>query len=287
MADALTVKTGRIALVGAVVLAVVAVGSRYWAPEPEPTTAAAPADAAPTIAQIETELKTNPNDAARWETLGAMFFQSDRPGEAATAFRRAATLQPDKATHWSSLGEALFAATPGPPFPADARTALEKALALEPKDPRARYFLGVARDMGGDHKGAIDDWVALLKDSPPTAPWVETVRRTVEAVGKKNAIDVAPRLAAFRPAGPDAAQVEAAQAMSPDAQQAMIAGMVDRLSARLKTAPNDVEGWQMLMRSRVQLKQPDAARAALRASKAANPGSAAVLDATAKELGLQ
>jgi cytochrome c-type biogenesis protein CcmH len=62
--------------------------------------------------------------------------------------------------------------------------------------------------------------------------------------------------------------------------------MVDRLDARLKTAPNDVEGWQMLMRSRVQLKQPDAARAALRDAKAANPGSTAALDATAKELGL-
>jgi cytochrome c-type biogenesis protein CcmH len=289
MADMLTAKTGRIALVGAVALAVIAVGSRYWretTPVPTAPGAEASADPRATIAKLEAELKAKPDDVAKWRELGALFFQSDRPGEAATAFRRATALDPAKAIHWSELGEALVAATPSPPFPADARAAFEKARAIEPKDPRARYFLAMARDMGGDHRGAIDDWITLLKDTPAGAPWEDTVRRTVEAVGKKNSIDVAPRLAALRPANPDAAQVAAAQDMSPQDQQAMIAGMVDRLAARLKAQPNDIEGWQMLMRSRVQLKQPDAARAALRDAKAANPGSTAALDATAKELGL-
>lgn len=49
--------------------------------------------------------------------------------------------------------------------------------------------------------------------------------------------------------GPTAEQVEAAQAMSPQDKEAMIEGMVSSLAARLKTEPNDPDGWMMLGRS--------------------------------------
>ena len=214
------------------------------------------------------------------------------------AYERAAKLDPSKPDYWSSLGESLVMAGPGTVSP-DAKSAFDKAIALDPKDPRARYFLGVAQDMAGDHSGAIDAWFALLRDTPAGAPWEADVRRTIEQVGKKDGIDVGPRLAALRPlgapapdsagaaiSGPTADQVRAASSIPPGAQQQMIAGMVEGLATKLKADPKNVEGWIMLMRSRVQLGQQPEARTALASAKSANPGAAAKLDDVAKELGL-
>ena len=232
----------RFALGLAVILAATAIGVRNWpVAEPVANDAAPPtADARAAIAQLEARLKASPNDADLW----------------------------------SSLGEALVMAGPGTTFPPGARVAFDKAIALNPKDPRARYFLAMARDMGGDHKGAIDDWIALLRDSPAGAPWENDVRRTVEAVAAKEKIDVMARLAALRPAN-----------SSPD-QTAMIAAMVDGLAAKLAADPVNVEGWIMLMRSYATLGRLADARAALGKAKAANPTSAQQLDAAAKDLGL-
>src|SRR3546814_9935238 len=63
--------------------------------------------------------------------------------------------------------------------------------------------------------------------------------------------------------GPDQAQVQAAQQMSPEERTAMIRGMVDRLAEKLKAEPDDVDGWLRLARARDVLGDHDAAREAL------------------------
>ena len=109
------------------------------------------------------------------------------------------------------------------PMPPRALAAFRKAAELDPQDPRARYFLAVNRDIGGDHQGAIDDWLVLLAETPPGAPWEAELKRTIEQVGKVNGITVAPRIAAAlarRPAleansGPSREQLEDAVTANP------------------------------------------------------------------------
>jgi len=65
--------------------------------------------------------------------------------------------------------------------------------------------------------------------------------------------------------------------------------MVEGLANRLRTNPRDAEGWIRLMRSRMVLNQPDAARDALRTGLAAFEGDAATqtrLRTAAAELGV-
>lgn len=300
MNDTTASRFSRITLVAAALLAITATGIKVWRNHisetlPGPATAASPQAVQTMISSLEAKLKADPNDSEGWRMLGWSFFQSQRFAEAAMAYKRAAALKPDNGDYWSSLGEALVTAGSGD-VPSDAKAAFEKAVALNPKDPRARYFLGVSKDMAGNHQGAVDDWFALLKDTPAGAPWQADIRRTIEAVGQKDKIDVAGRLAALGPAtptsgaagaaipGPDTEQMRTAARLPPGQQEAMIAGMVDGLAAKLKANPKNVEGWIMLMRSYTTLGRGSDASAAYRSAVTANPSAKAELDGAAKTL---
>ena len=69
------------------------------------------------------------------------------------------------------------------------------------------------------------------------------------------------------------------------AQRKMAEDMVARLDARLSADPSNVDGWTMLIRSRMALGQPDRARAALEAAIGANPGATRRLREQAEIMG--
>jgi cytochrome c-type biogenesis protein CcmH len=299
----------RIILLIAALVAIAAVAIALWkrqvpAPSaPASTAQDAPADLASTIARLEAQLRRNPADVQGWRALGWALFRTGKFAEAASAYARAVQIDPNRADDWSALGEARVMAGPGD-VPAGARQAFEKAVALDPKDPRARYFLGVAKDIAGDHKGAIADWLALLSDTPPGAPWEADVRRLIIDVGAREKIDVTGRLAAIRPRppsggaaiaraaipGPSAGDMRAAAQLPKGQQDAMIQGMVDGLEAKLRSNPRNAEGWIMLMRSRMSLGETAKASAAYRGAQAAfagDSGTRAQIDAAAQALGIR
>ncbi|WP_242130430.1 tetratricopeptide repeat protein [Sphingobium sp. Sx8-8] len=255
------------------------------------------------IRSLQDRVGANPKDAEGWQMLGWAYFESGRHADAVRAYRHATTLVPGNATFWSSLGEAAVMASEHDPMPKEAAQAFDKAIALDPKDPRARYFLAVRKDLAKDHEGAIRDWLALLADTPPGAPWEADLRRTIEQVGKINGINVATRLAAVKPTaphpamdgmsvataaipGPSREQMQAAAQLPKGQQDAMVEGMVASLEARLKANPANVDGWIMLMRSRMTLGETAKATAAYQAAKAANPGQAGRLQDEARILGV-
>lgn len=210
--------------------------------------------------------------AKDWRTVGWAYAQSGNPGEAAAAYRKAAAMEPGNAENWSSLGEALQ--VPSATLVPEAAQAFRKAIEIDPRDPRARYFLAVQKDLAGDHKGAVDDWLAFLRDTPPGAPWEADLRRTIEQSAAKNRIDIAGRLppaasAAAGLPGPTPEQMASAASLAPAEQSAMIGQMLARLEARLKENPKNEEGWTRLIRSRMALGDPKAAQAALRSGVAA------------------
>lgn len=234
--------------------------------------------------------------AARdWRVVGWAYAEAGNAGEAAAAYRKAAAIEPDNAENWSSLGEALQAASASP-VP-EAAAAFRKAIELDPRDPRARYFLAVQKDLAGDHKGAVEDWLAFLKDTPPGAPWEADLRRTIEQAAAKNRIDLVGRLPAPGATGtatagipgPSPEQIAAASSLPPGRQDAMVRQMMARLEARLKANPRDEEGWIRLMRSRMVLGETKAAQAALRSGLAALGGDSPAqgrLRSAAAELGV-
>lgn len=272
--------------------------------------APAPSDGAPpTIAALRAAAEASTKDADPWAELAFAYFQQGEFGEAAAAYRRALAIAPDTAVLWSALGETLVLASKRDPLPPEALEAFKKALALDATDPRSRYFMAVKKDIDKDHQGAIAAWLDLLADSPQGAPWEADLVRTIEQVGTMNTIDVTARIAkaqaSRKPAllapgsgsvagaaasanvrGPSAAEVAAASKMKPSEQRTMAEGMVAQLEARLQKEPKNVDGWVMLIRSRMTLGEEAKAKAALEAAVKANPGAAAELRGQAEALGV-
>ncbi|MDO9367857.1 MAG: tetratricopeptide repeat protein [Sphingopyxis sp.] len=298
------IATNRAILIAAFLLLAAAVGYAIWRDSaPSAADPAAPAAIAPSdqLAELEARTKREPNSADAWTALGAARFDLSDFGGAAAAYEKAVALSPDSAGLWSALGEARVMGSDSNPMPAAALEAFNKAIALDAKDPRARYFLAVKKDIGGDHKGAIEDWFALLADTPQGAPWEADLRRTIEQVGQIHKIDVAARLgstqarpltadempvAARAIPGPSRSDMEAASQLPKGQQDQMIEGMVSGLEAKLKANPADVDRWIMLMRSRMTLGETAKATQALKDGIAANPAAAGRLKAQARLLGV-
>ncbi|AJA11249.1 hypothetical protein SKP52_21990 [Sphingopyxis fribergensis] len=296
--------TNRAILIAAFILLAGAVGYAIWRDTgPTALDRAAQASTAPSdqIAELEARTKREPNSADAWTALGAAKFDLSDFSGAAAAYEKAVALSPESAGLWSALGEARVMGSDSDPMPDAALTAFDKAVALDAKDPRARYFLAVKKDIGGDHRGAIEDWFALLADTPQGAPWEADLRRTIEQVGQIHKIDVTARLAntQARPLtanempvaaraipGPSRADMEAASQLPKGQQDQMIEGMVSGLESKLKANPADVDRWIMLMRSRMTLGETAKAAQALKDGIAANPAAAGRLKGQAQLLGV-
>ena len=250
-------------------------------------------DAEAMVRSLEQRLAAEPNDAEGWRMLGWSYFQLRRFADSAQAYGRARKIAPNEPGYASAMGESLVQAADGVVTP-EARSAFEAARKMDSSDARARYFLAVLKDQQGNAKGAIEDWIALLNDSPADAPWVPHLRNTVTESAAKAGIDVSARLPAVAPVapvapGPSQADMDAAAQLSPDERQAMIKSMVDGLAAKLATNPNDADGWMRLMRAQMVLGDTSGARAAYRTALrtfATDAAAIGQLTKAAQDLGL-
>lgn len=246
------------------------------------------------VARAERHLAENPNDGKGWDVLGPIYLRMGRYPEAAKAFAAAIRLEGATAVREAGLGEAI-ASEAGGIINADAVAAFERALALEPGNPKARYYLATAKAQEGRIAEAVADWKALVADSAADSPWRGAAEQAV-AEGER-------RLAAngAQPAGEQAAQstdtlggpsaddIAAAEEMAPADRMAMIEQMVSGLDEKLRQNPADREGWLRLIRSYVVLGRKDEALDALKRAEAAFPAGtrdAQALAALAAELGL-
>lgn len=230
------------------------------------------------IASLQARLRQDPDNHELYYMLGLAQRDAGQFRQAEQAFRRAMELAPQNADYTAYLAEMMLLQDGRNPRP-EAERLLRRVIELEPGNPQARYYLATLRDMRGDHRGAIDDLVTLLREAPAGAIWVPQVREATERIAREHNIDIANRLpaaplpdqsAATRAIpGPNQQQMEQARSMPPGEQDRMVRGMVDRLAARLRQNPRDADGWMMLMRSYMVQRQPDAARDALRSALAA------------------
>jgi cytochrome c-type biogenesis protein CcmH len=231
------------------------------------------------VSQVEAHLARNPNDGSGWEVIAPVYIRLGRFDDAVEARRKSLALNGATAARESDLGEALAAAADGV-VTAEAKDLFERAVARDPHEAKARYFLGLAAEQDGKTGEAAAIWRSLLAEAPAGAQWIEFVRGALTRV---TGVPVAA-------AGPSADEAAAAAKMNDDQRRDMIRGMVARLADRLQNDGADVEGWLRLVRSYVVLGDRDRARSAAadaRRALAGRPDEVKRIDDLVKGLGLE
>jgi len=141
------------------------------------------------VDRLAQHMKAKPEDVQGWLLLGrsegdiGRYQESaDAYGEAIQRMGTAGTAPP--ADLQSRYGEALVAASGGQVTP-KAQAAFAAALAINAKDPRARFYLALARAQAGHVDEALRQWVAMEAESPSNAPWIPMLMAQIEAAAKQ------------------------------------------------------------------------------------------------------
>ena len=162
---------------------------------------------------------------------------------------------------------------------------LQAKLDANPRDRDGWAMMIRSLKVTGDMEGAraaLGKAMAAFNNDPTTRKQLAGLAQSLGVLGAAGSLaSSAPQVSAD--------DVATATALPAGDQQAMIRGMVDKLSERLKQNPHDAEGWIRLMRSRMVLNEPELAREALQAALLEFSGDATSSDqisAAARELGV-
>jgi cytochrome c-type biogenesis protein CcmH len=196
--------------------------------------------------------KKNPDSFDDWWMLARSYAAIGDHASSADAYRHTADLAGDRPAVLSAYAEAMTLAN-GNKVPGAARLIFEQ-LANDSADPRARYYLALAKAQAQDFEGAIDGWTALAQTSAPNAPWMPLVRRDIVNMARFLKQDVTGYL-------PDATPIEIAAAggagLTPDGNR------VAALESQLAREPKDYKAWIALAQARARAGDQTAATDAL------------------------
>ena len=189
-----------------------------------------------------------PQDARAWTYLAQAYMDARDPRDAAKAFAKVIQLTgKGNGALDAAYGEALVVANNGA-VPQEAEEAFTAALAVDPHNAPARFYLGLAKVEHNDRPAAIQLWQSLLNDTPVTSPLHQLL------------VDRLAMLTSQAVAG--------GQGTAPNPR-----AMVEMLAARLKADPHDALGWVRLMRAYTVLGETEKAKQALTDARKAFPDS--------------
>ncbi len=220
--------------------------------------------------------QNEPEDFETWWMLARSYAAVGDHASSADAYRHVVDLAEGRPAVLSAYAEAMTLAN-GNKVPAAARVIFEQ-LAAEQADPRARYYVALAKAQSQDFQNAINDWGLLARDSAPDAPWMPLVRRDIVNMARFLQVDVTMYL-------PNATDIEIASSGQSGSESVQVATLV----ASLEADPTDYKSWIALARARSEQGDTDGAVQAITSARRHFAGAPFVLELIAQaefELGL-
>lgn len=163
------------------------------------------------LIRIANRLERDPDNFDEWARLGMAYKAIEEFSSAAHALRRALYIDDDNSFIKVELAETLMFVARDRRMPAEARTLLEEAVAIEPNNQKGLWLLGVAAYQLSDYQQALNWWQrldSLLEDGSVR----NSVREQIQAARIGLGLAQSPGLPAGHPsmgnvadAGPDTA----------------------------------------------------------------------------------
>jgi cytochrome c-type biogenesis protein CcmH len=226
-----------------------------------PSVDAASAEMDSLVKKLRERLDQNPNQLKEWILLGQSLVNLKRFNAASNAFKQALKIAPNRAEIAASTAETRFMAKDGK-FDQEVRDYFKMAQRLNPEEHKALYYLGLDSFMAKKYASAIQYWVDLISISPAGAPWMDNVRGRLIDAAKAGSLKIsnfnsrlksAPQRSddtqKSREPMPTQEDINSANEMSEKERENFIRSMVEQLANRLKSKPNDLNGWRRLARA--------------------------------------
>lgn len=161
------------------------------------------------------------------------------------AQRRLVALKADAASaeDHAQLAELMVVAAGGV-VTAEAEGALGRALALDPRNGLARYYVGLMMAQNGRGDRAFRIWDGLLRESTADAPWVPQIMANIPALawlaGEADYTPPTPRAGA-------ALDLAGALQLPPEDREAALRPGLEALNARLAQQGGTAQDWAQLL----------------------------------------
>lgn len=133
------------------------------------------------MSRIEQQLKEEPEDVLGWTLIAPLYMQTGRYQKAITAYGTVMQLEGRNANSLAGIAEAFTLASGGQVHPG-ARQALDAALALEPENHRARFYLALAIAQEGELERALGQWQGLQAELEVNSRFLPLVKDQIARV---------------------------------------------------------------------------------------------------------
>lgn len=251
----------RSAIIVALLLPFGGAGMYWWlgtpsAIDPVATQAASNEKIIQMVETLAARLKANPDNPKGWAMLARSYKVMGRLEEAEQAFVKAGDFlntDADLLVDYADLLATRINEVEGKPL-----ELINKALQLDPKHPTGLMMSGIAAYRRAEYALAVAQWEKLLTALEPGSPDAQQVEANIAEARAK--------------LGKPTANAEKVAPGNPGTTgpmtQEKINQMVERLAQRLKTTPDDLEGWARLGRAyKVQGRLAESEDAYTRAGK--------------------
>jgi cytochrome c-type biogenesis protein CcmH len=229
--------------------------------------------------RLEQKLQADPANAGGWVLYARTQSMLGDWQKAADAYKHAIDLGQKDADVLSGYGEMQVMAADGIVSPA-AHDTFASALAADAGNGVARYYLALADSQAGEEHKAVAAWLELAAGLPEGSQMRDAIAGRIAVAAKNGGFDAPPLpkglAAEAAPDGPTPDQMAAAAAMPPAERDQMINGMIEKLAAKLKAEPDDLDGWLRLGRAYVVLGKTDLAVDAFDHAAALKSGDPAI-----------
>jgi cytochrome c-type biogenesis protein CcmH len=131
------------------------------------------------VAKLAKRLEQNPADAEGWAMLGRSYMTLQKFSEASDAYAKAVALKTNDPDLLTDYATALIMLN-GRQFQGKPLEAVNKALQLDPKNPKALLFAGTAAYQAKNYKQAIADWQNVLDMTPANSELARSLAEQIK-----------------------------------------------------------------------------------------------------------
>jgi cytochrome c-type biogenesis protein CcmH len=215
------------------------------------------------IEKLSKKLKEDSSggDPVGWELLGDVYMNNLSYLKATDAYTELVKKKNEDSNSWAKLASALVALEDGVINQA-ALNAIENSLKIDYLNPTGQYLKALFLEQEGDLGLAYTILANRLEFDKIAMPWTELFVSEVNRLGQILGYDL---ISLSGEAGVPVTSPDelVSSKTADDATKAFINSMVSNLEERLKTQPNDIDGWLQLVKSYIVLKKGSLAKESL------------------------